>query len=166
MKLHCQIEVSDYVQAQYLHLRPRPLIKWLGIFLIVLFVLVTLQQIIIPQGGRITILPYILIAVGFYLVIIYGIWLPYRTKKIYKQQKTLQEPFESEISSDEFISTNSLGTARLRWKDFHKYKVGKDMILVYQSDLMFHMFPRRWFCEGDYERFLEILNSALGKPKI
>lgn len=165
MKIRCQIEPADYVRAQYLHLRPRPLIKWLGIFLVALFLLVSLQQIFIPADGKISALPFILLAVLAYLVITYGVWLPYRTKKIYKQQKTLQEPYDSELTDDEFISTNSIGAARIKWRDFHKYKVGRDMILLYQSDLIFHMFPRRWFGEGEYDRFLAILKSSLGEPK-
>lgn len=165
MKLHCQIEPSDYVRAQYLNLRPRPLIKWLVIILIAIFLLVFLHELFTRPIDRITALPFIVSAILVYLVITYGVWLPYRTKKIYKQQKSLQEPYDAELSQDEFISSNSLGTARIKWADFHKYKVAKDMILVYQSDLIFHMFPRRWFNEGEYEKLLEILKLELGEPK-
>jgi hypothetical protein len=165
MKIQCQIEPSDYVQAQYLHFRLRPLTKLLLVVLSVLLVVVSLHQIIILQDIKITGFSIILLAVGVYYAIVFGAWLPYRTKKIYWQQKALQEPFVAEISSDEFVSTNSIGTARLRWKDFHKYKVGKNLILVYQSDAIFHMFPRRWFGEGEYETLLEILKSSLGPPK-
>lgn len=165
MKLRCKIEPSDYVRAQYLHLRPRPVIRWLGILLVALSLLVLCQQIFIPPEGTISALPFILFAVLAYLVIVYGAWLPYRTKKIYKQQKTLQEAFDSELTEEEFISTTSFGSTRLKWRDFYKYKVGKDMILVYQSDAIFHMFPRRWFPDGEYDRLIEILRSMLGDPK-
>ncbi len=141
------------------------MLKCLGLVLICGMLLLTMLQFLIPPDGRITALPFILIALGGYLGIVYGVWLPYRTKKIYKQQKTLQEPYDAEITKDELISTSSRGRATIRWTDFHKYKVGKDLLLVYQSDAIFHMFPRRWFHEGEYEALLEILKSTLGKPR-
>ncbi len=163
MKLRCQIEPSDYVRAQYLHIRPKPPFQWIGIPLVLLLVLVGLQQVFLPRDGKITAIPFAIFGVLAYFALSYGIWLPYRTKKIYKQQKTLQEPYEAELTEEEFVSTNSFGTARIKWADFHKYKVGKDIVLVYQSDLIFHLFPKRWFSDDDFRKLLQILQNSLGK---
>lgn len=52
----------------------------------------------------------------------------------------------------------------MRWTDFLKYKVGKKMVLVYHSDALFQMFPKRWFSEDEWQKFLDILREALGQP--
>jgi hypothetical protein len=55
---------------------------------------------------------------------------------------------------------------RMRLSDFYKYKVGKDLILLYQSQALFHMFPRRFFSsEEDFKMFRSFLEANLGSPK-
>ena len=165
MKVTCQLEPSDYLAAQFVHIRPRPVFKWLTIGLILLAILIGLSQIMRGFSEGIKASDFIIFGGLAYLLLTYGAWLPYRSKKIFKQQKTLHEPYDVEITEDYFASTSSLGFSKISWSDFYKYRVGKDLILVYQSEVMFHMFPKRWFLETDYQKLTEILQGALGDPK-
>lgn len=120
-----------------------------------------MKQVFLPHDGRITAVPFAIFGVLAYFALSYGIWLPYRTKKIYK---TAEKPYEAKLTEEKFITTNSFGTARIKWADFHKHKVGKDIVLVYQSDLIFHLFPKRWFSDDDFRKLLQILKNSLGNP--
>jgi YcxB-like protein len=63
-------------------------------------------------------------------------------------------------------TTSEHGTMKMRLSDFHKYKVSKDLILLYPSQVIFHMFPRRCFAsEEDFKTFLSYLEANLGNPK-
>jgi len=166
MKLHCQITPEDYIRAQFLHLRPRPVIKWVGLLIVVAALALGIQQLAFPPSGTITWAPFAILGGLAYFAAIYGILLPLKTRKIYRQQKTLQEPYESEVTDEVYATVSVLGTTSMPWKEFHKYKMNKDMLLVYQSDVIYHMFPKRWFTEDQFTEFKAILQRQLGQPKV
>lgn len=92
--------------------------------------------------------------------------MPWNTRRVFLQQKTLHVEHQIMISS-EMIETNSeYGVTRMPLSDFCKYKVGKNLILLYQSEALFHIFPRRFFTsEKDFKAFLSYLEAHLGSPK-
>lgn len=165
MKLHCQITPEDYIRAQFLHLRPRPVIKWVGLLIVVGALALGVQQLIFPPSGAITWEPFAILGALAYFAVIYGVLLPLKARKIFKQQKTLQVPYESELTDEAYAAVSVHGTATIAWKEFHKYKMNKDTILVYQSDAIYHMFPKRWFTEEQFIEFKSILQTQLGQPK-
>ena len=101
-----------------------------------------------------------------YFGLSYLVVLPYRTRKIFRQQKTLQRPYDIRLSEEVLESVSEDGRVKMPWKNFHKYKMSKEMILVYQSDAIFHMFPKRWFAEEQFLEFQNILLRQLGKPRV
>ncbi|MBW4652033.1 MAG: YcxB family protein [Kaiparowitsia implicata GSE-PSE-MK54-09C] len=145
---------------------PHPIVTRISIFVLLLtFLAVVSLHIFTPPNNEVTIITFVFFGWLACLALFYGVWVPYLAKKIYKQQKTMQEPFELEPTAVKIIETSSRGISRLRWTDFHKYKLGKDIVLVYQSDPLFQIFPKRWFSEDEYREFRQILKGALGKPK-
>lgn len=166
MKLHCQITLEDYIKAQFLHLRPRPIIKWVSVLIVLTALALSIQQLVLPPSGAITWTPFAILGGLAYFAIIYGVILPLRIKKIYRQQKSLQEPYESELTDKTYASVSVHGAATMPWNMFHKYKMNKDTILVYQSDAIYHIFPKRWFTEEQFADFQEILHRHLGHPRV
>lgn len=165
LKLQCQLTPRDYVQAQFLHLRPRPAFKWIGLVLIGLTLVVCGYGFLNLSESDAQWAPFAILATLLYFALFYGVWLPFRTKRLFSQQKTLQEPYEVEISDDALFASDSHGQTTMVWKDFHKYKTGERLILLYQSDALFHMFPIRWFSEDQFAEFRELLRTNLGEPK-
>lgn len=166
MKLHCQLTADDYIRARFLHMRPRPVFKWLGIVVVVAVVLALALPWLVPgSGGPGITPPLILLGAVAYFGLIFGVVIPRRTRIVYKQQKTLQAPYDVEISEDQYQATSAHGACAMPWQDFHQYKVGPTLILVYQSDALFHMFPKRWFADGEFAELQQILTRNLGKPK-
>ena len=166
MKLHCQLTADDYIRARFLHMRPRPVLKWLGILVVAAAVVTQALLWLLPGTHRPEMTP-LLVQLGLvvYLLLRLLVWLPWRTRTAFKQQKSLQEPYDVEISEDLYHATSAHGTCAVPWRDFHNYKVGPTLILVYQSDALFHMFPKRWFADGEFAEFQQILARNLGKPR-
>lgn len=81
------------------------------------------------------------------------------------KQKTLQDAYEVDLTDETFSSTSTYGSFSMPWNPFHKYKTNKDMILVYQSAVLYHIFPKRWFTESQLTEFHSILQKQLGHPK-
>ncbi|MEI6330371.1 MAG: YcxB family protein [Pseudanabaena sp. ELA645] len=153
--LQCKLTSEDYIKAQYLHLRPSPWLKYLGIACLSLAF----------TSGSLTALINILLFGLIYTLFILFI-LPWNVRRIFSQQKTLQVEHEIVISPEMIETISDNGTWKMRLSDFHEYKVGKDLILLYQSQALFHIFPRRFFVlEEDFKTFLSSLEANLGSPK-
>jgi YcxB-like protein len=165
--LQCKLEPEDYIKAQYLHMQPSPWLKYLGIALLSLCLVIVAASVpsSVSLATAISVFaPILLLGViyGFMLLFI----IPWNVRRIFAQQKTLHLEYQTVISPEMIESTSENGTMRMRLSDFHKYKVGKDLILLYHSQIVFHMFPRRFFAsEEDFNTFLSYLEANLGSPK-
>ena len=80
-----------------------------------------------------------------YLAIHFLVLLPRRMDQLYQQQKLLHEPAAVEINEHAFIAKTRYTEAMLPWTLFRKWKASPEMILLYQSDAMYHILARRWF---------------------
>ena len=165
MRIHCQLEPNDCLEAQLLHIRPRPMLIWLGLLALMMFVGGAIIHIIITPIRSVSWTPLGIFGVVASLVFYYRVLLPKNSKKIFTQQKSLQVPYEIEITEEMFSSASERGNGRCLWSDFHKYKQNKSTTLLYQSDVMFHVFQKRWFTDEEYIEFCRILEFHLGKPK-
>jgi hypothetical protein len=107
------------------------------------------------------------LGIGLFLIFRY-FTLPNRVKKIFKQQKTLQVPATVEVHETGFESENSYGSSRGEWSDFVGYKENKDYFIIYQSDVMYNIIPKRAFNDSEeLEEFRKILTNEVKifKPK-
>ncbi|HVS54604.1 MAG TPA: hypothetical protein VHD62_19770 [Opitutaceae bacterium] len=127
MKLTYQIEEKDLVATQRLGMRPR---RWLAIVGAGLFVLLLLTC---------AFWIYEWISSGFsgnqlwwmgglvvYISLVFFVWLPWRAKRTFRQQKTLHHPLTVEFTNDAFLVEAVHGSSRVPWTDFHKWKAAHD----------------------------------------
>lgn len=73
------------------------------------------------------------------------LYLRWRCKKIYNQQKSLHTPTEAEWDSENIEFIHSSGHAKMRWSDFAKFKESNDLIMLYHSDALFSFIPKSSF---------------------
>ncbi len=161
MTIHCQITEEDYIRAQYLHMRPRPVFLAAGVLMVAMALIVIVLRLFIYPSASSHASPYILLAVLVYLALRFFVIMPMSAKRIYRQQKTLHEPYEVEITEEAMRVASTYGESTVPWQTFYKYKVGRDFLLVYQSAAIFHMFPRRWFSDEQFAEFQAILARHL-----
>lgn len=167
MELQFQLTPEDYVHAQFLNMRPRPVFKYLGIAILTLVFLSfvgDMKRLIIHQDA------YYLRGVLMTLCMPLSLFALYcgtarDARRVFNQQKDLHEPFKAVLTEEGFHYSSETGNLFLKWVDFHKYRIGKKMILVYQSDALMRMFPKRWFSDAEFEEFKKYLSAALGNPK-
>jgi len=167
MKIHASFTVGDYIKARYLDLRPRRALAIAGVFMLGLTVFVSLGALLGWLGDK-PISPWIPLALLgglLYLVIIYFVELPLQVRRIFKQQRTFHEPLELELMPTQMTATSSKGTVTVPWADFHRYKTSTNLILVYQSDVAFHLFPRRWFSEDEFALLQQWLKAAFDQRR-
>jgi hypothetical protein len=96
--------------------------------------------------------PFGLVAGFLYFQFLYR---PRRLARVFKQQKDLSAPFEMEISEQGFHIISQYGNELIPWSDLAKWSEGKDQVLLYRSDVIFHMIPKHLLAgEGDLQFLL------------
>lgn len=170
MELHlkAQLTAEDYAEGQFLHGLKRSYIIYACVMVVLACVIIVLL------GDPATGFVWICVPIGLALALLVGLKtvpsaIVRRTKKIFAQQKSLQLPRELTITDTHLYAKSERGEAKLPWEDFHKWKANEKIVLVYPSDVILHMFPRRWFAsDADFQSFKDFLAQKigpLGKPK-
>jgi hypothetical protein len=140
VKITGQYQLTDYLAAQHLHARQN---LRLGAIMVIL-VLIFLVELAL---SALQVLPWSLTVAAAFLVAIMALYLyvmrPAQLKRLFGQQKELSRPFEMELTDEGYGFSNSYGSARIPWKDYVKWREGKDIFLLYSADNMFTMIPKR-----------------------
>lgn len=156
-------DARDYVRAYYLALRPRRWLRWLGYPLVVAYVLiaiVTLWQAV--RDGRGWELAAVLWGIGAYWLVRYFVLLPRRWRRLYRQQKTAGLPTEILVTSEGFRSKSELGEVTIPWSYMHKWRRGRHAVLLYHSDVLFNILPKRVMPAEEVEALEQLISEKLG----
>lgn len=142
--IQVQLDVDDYVVAQRLHTR------WTKKRL-----LVSLCACI--AGGLLALSEYEwLFVVGCGLIggavggavafeITRKLQLPRRARRLFAQQKNLQRPATFSWDGEGLAWSNANGSGKTAWTDYVKWRQNERLFLLYHSDVMFQMLPKRAF---------------------
>ncbi len=144
VSLKGKFELADLKAAQNLHAMPGKR-TWIGIsFLLGLFVMLMIGAVVLGIMGRLSwwLVAYPVFILGF-VALYWFVLRPSQITRAYKQHKELSSPFEMELTEEGYAIKNLSGTGKVPWKDFAKWKVDKNIILLYRTDNMFNMVPKR-----------------------
>ncbi len=167
MKLTGQLQWMDYFNAQLLHMKPKGVLKiinyvsyaLLGLVGILGFYLLYLFAIGEWHSSLASIL-FVIFIPTFFLVfwlLFRYVLLPNRIKKLFAQQKELHVPFEMEIAESNIVVSNAYGNAVRPWKDFLKWKENEELIMLYHSDILFTIIPKRFLADPQQLEFIKSL---------
>jgi len=144
--MNCQgtISFKDYLAAQWVHVRPRPFLAFLGVVLLALAVWVILRIFLTSYHHPYSTGDWIFVTALSYLSLlpIFG-W--YRSRKTYSQRKDLHREISFSVNENGLEVRSENAHAIKAWSDFHKWKEGKTMFLLYLSDNMFQLVPKHFF---------------------
>jgi MFS family permease len=162
MDYELKITFDDYKAAQRLAMRPRQAYRITGYLLFALFFIgLTVTLFIAKSDWRIL----FVIGVVLYLIGFFFLYLPYRWRRLFSQHKLLHEPHQCQFTEDALVSTSDLGNVKIPWGMFSKWKEGRKTFILYQSDNLFHIIPKRIFHGTKEEGFLRnTLLGSVGKP--
>jgi hypothetical protein len=139
-----KFELEDVKAAQALHARTGRLVTWLGYLMLGIMILLLVGGLVLALMGS---LPWTTILIpAFFLgfLAFFQFYLrPYQITRAYNQHKELSSPFVMELTDEGYSLKNSYGSARIPWKDFAKWKEDQKVILLYRTDIMFNMVPKR-----------------------
>lgn len=103
---------------------------------------------------------------GFALVAIPAlqrfVLLPNRLKNIYRQQKDLHRPFAFEWNDTGYALESDHGSSRVPWSDVVRWREDKTVIIIYRSDVLFNLVPKRDLGPAELETFRALLIQKIG----
>jgi YcxB-like protein len=162
-----QLTADDYLAANRLHMQKR---GWRRVVSVVFWVLLGVGALLSadvaiqdPASGLPPLLLILLIAIVQLVVRL--IYLPRRVRRVYSQQRNLQLPFESAVSDAGIEWQNANGKVQIPWSHLIRWKESAAMFVVYQSDIVFNMIPKRCLAQPeDVEALRNTLTERLGPP--
>ncbi len=145
--IHGQLTEQDYLQAQQLHMQ---LMGWarllpyatLGLW-VVGFIFASIKTI---QGNPIFFISLVLPTMLILITPLTNLFLlPPQAKRLFRQNKEVSAPLEIEFSEKGMKLTNSFGHSERVWSHFVKWKEDEQGFLLYHSEQMFNLIPKRFF---------------------
>jgi hypothetical protein len=148
-------ELADLKAAQNLHAMPGKGTRLLLAFLLGLFTFLVVGAVILAVQGRISwVLAIYPIFIAGFVALFWFVLRPAQIARIYRQHKELSSNFEMELTDEAYSIKNDYGSGRIPWKDFAKWKENDRMILLYRSENMFNMVPRRLLADDSQAQYV------------
>lgn len=90
-------------------------------------------------------------AVGGFLgeFIVRTLILPRRLRRVYRQHAGYKSNFTYSWDQDALTADSDIGHARRPWSHYTKWLENDHVFLLYHSDVMFELIPKRWFSSRD-----------------
>lgn len=134
---------EDFIAAFRLHQRPRPVVAVFGGIIVALFVFAIVLSASSFVHGTAEWYDWVGPLGGLYLAAWYWLIVPARLKKLYWQQKAFHEPIQVELRTEGMSFSHIHGAGVLPWAHVHKWRESKDLFLVYHSDALYNVLPKR-----------------------
>jgi hypothetical protein len=155
---------QDLWAASWSHIRPRRSLAVVGVLLAGAFVWALWAAFFGRFSAEAGWTRWVMIAVGIYLVGYFGVGIPYFTRRAFRQRKDLQRPckFTPSESGLGFETEGAQGAKP--WSDYLKWKEGKSAFLLYMSDGMYQVLPKRFFSSPDeVDAFREMVREKVAR---
>jgi hypothetical protein len=138
MKFTIQLSPDDYVYASQLHSKLAIRLS-IGLLIVPLFFAWYLWYLGVES-------PVVPIFFGVWIINFFlwqHLFMPQQTRKIFQQQKKLLQPHEYEITENGLSVTGGEDHTSYVWSHFLRWKGDENIILIYLSDAMFLMSPKK-----------------------
>jgi hypothetical protein len=163
MELKGKIAFEDLMAAQWLHLRPRRTMAAAGILILGLAIFATVDMFLSRRQALTDPMLWALPGILVYLVFFIFVLFPRKIRRSYSQRKDFQHEISMLVTSDGLETRTEQGHGMKPWDDFLKWKEGKNIFLLYISDHMFHMVPKRFFANHeDIDSFRDVVRRSIG----
>jgi len=109
------------------------------------------------------------VTLGFLYALFLG-FLPWanrrQIRRAHERSKGAGLVITSVVSEEGLETRTALAESRHSWECFRKWKASEELILIFQTDVLFNMLPRRAFAsQADFDAVREFLTRRLGPPK-
>lgn len=168
--MRAQVTEADYLESLRFDQWSRPLLKQLT-FLLLIAALIMLglhtQRFVAGDGPIVSVVLF-----GFATIYLIGLlaaryWFftPWRARRVYAQQKSLNEPFDVAVVDDGLRFDSGLGSGVLPWDYIYRWRESENLILIDHSDDMRNLIPKRTYESPEaLEEFKTLLEEKVGPP--
>ncbi|BCU75693.1 YcxB family protein [Luteolibacter sp. LG18] len=166
MKIRVQLTEKDYMSAYWLALRGNRTFRLMMMFVAINGLGMAIYNFVELARGEVVDVTRWLI-VGLMGLFAWAAFVrgPSQMKKAYRVRKQLQMPYEIELGEEGLKWTSEQGYLAQAWSDLLKWRVGDDLIAIYQTGAVCFLLPRHAFAaEADFQASIEILRSKMGTP--
>lgn len=143
--------------------RPRP---WIALVLLVLFSAAIGGGVTWLDGNgeevAATAIGFALLGSFVFLLVYVATYLtlPRRTRRLYRQHKTLQQPWTYSWSEAGLGVDTANGRTLHPWPDFHRWLVGRRTVLLFVNDQLFFFLPRRLLDDSSVDELRSLAGAA------
>jgi|JI8StandDraft_1071087.scaffolds.fasta_scaffold168177_2 hypothetical protein len=147
------IQETDHVGAMYLHVKPRPIYAILGGCILLLFAWASYVSpswwaLFAPAG----------------LICLFGIAIPWRARRTYRQYKALSEHSTIEVRDDGIFFRRQNGEGLVPWAQIIKWRRNRRLVLLYPASTVFYLIPSHFFDSNEsFERFARTIEEHVGR---
>ena len=164
-----QLGLDDIKQAQRLHfwqfVRSRSGMIRIAVSCIRATALFALVVLLVGKGKHVTSLilffalasPFIVMACSAAVIFLLGKRL---ARKAFDQQKTLQVPYRVSWTEQGILVESEYGDARMPWGDLRKARQDQNLLLLYESDRLYRLIPKRCLTQAQLADFQACMASA------
>jgi YcxB-like protein len=154
--------IEDIKSAAWVHIRPRQSFAIMGLLLVASALSVLGLAFFSGLATKSSWTFWVLVVALLYIVLFLCFGIPFNARRMYKQRKDLQRECTFSVSEEglHFSTEGMAGTKP--WTDYLRWKEGKDVILIYMSDDLYQMMPKRFFAsDADMQAFREYLSQRV-----
>jgi YcxB-like protein len=161
------LDQQDFISAQMLHTKVtrRQVLIWGACLVVSATLMLFLQRIpwlLVPCAGIFG----GLIGALFTKTVYRWLFLPRRSAKLFQQQKSLRHEITYTWDAQNLRVENERGQGTIPWADYLKWRENERLFLLYQSDVLFNVLPKRIFAHGsDLDAFRTILLANIGASR-
>ncbi len=137
------------------------MIGFAGVLILALFLLAFVLNMCSPEPWERS--TFVMVGVLVYLGIYFFVMIPWRANKSFRQNRFLDHKAECKIDETGLHTQSDLGTSDIPWDHFHKWKESKRLLLLYPTDTMYFIFPRRQFDAEGWEELRRLAGEKLKK---
>ena len=159
------VALEDFINAQRLHRARlswwRRSLRWLISVWVLLVFCAGLASWVTTNGLRFNahILPVLVVCLGWLL----AVWMlpKYSWRKTFEKDQRLHQEVTIRISGEgiHFVTPNS--DARAGWGLFTRYLESDKIFVLYQSNQIMNVIPKRFFGSGEVQQFHELLREKV-----
>ena len=167
VKILYRITEQDYLEAHSLFAANEPVYRrlsrrfmpWIGAILLVTQLT---YLAIVPDANRVT--AALGSAIGVYFLYC-GFALRRYFRRSYRKDRRFQHDFTTDISEDGIHIAMPTAEAQLKWGNFIRFLESDDIFMLFHSDLIFNILPKRAFAADEIDQFRELLRRKIAPMK-
>lgn len=167
MTLNIQRTPEDFIEAALMSHKAGKTLKQSLVLLLVITAMVVLISLIVGRLREDLLICWLVaIAAVAFFAWFFNFFYPRRLRRIFFQQKSAQLPYVATITDETLQTKSEVSEEKLPWNHFIQWRENDNLFVLYQSDTMIRIMPKRCFASPQQIiEFHHLLEKKLGPAR-